>query len=84
MESQTRATKDQVLKDKQDLNDNQDFEKGYNEAIIATIAEMKSLKDIIYQAGFYHSLEKAQISIGHEIFQLKVFFPIDFFVLLWK
>ena len=40
---------------------------------------MKNLKDVIYQDGFDHGLEKAQIPIGHELFRLRVNCPSEVF-----
>lgn len=54
------------------------YEKGYNDVIIATTAEMKKVKNIIYQAGFEFGLENAQILIGHELKKMKVL-PSDVF-----
>ncbi|KAM7462026.1 hypothetical protein LguiA_030147 [Lonicera macranthoides] len=67
LEAQARADRDQALKNKQAMVDERaaelekTFEKGYNNAAIATIAEMRKLKDIIYQVGFELGLEKAQV-----------------------
>lgn len=76
---------DQAFKDKQALIDNQSAElekaseKGYNDVIIATTTEMKSLKDIIFQDGFEFGLDKAQVPIGHELNRLKVTCPCSVF-----
>ncbi|KAM7462030.1 hypothetical protein LguiA_030151 [Lonicera macranthoides] len=81
LEAQARANKDQALKDKQALVDEKatelekTFERGYNDAVIATTAEMRKLNDIIYQVGFELGLEKAQIPISHEFNRLKVNCP---------
>lgn len=70
LEAQAKVTRDQALKDKQALADGQAvtlekaLERGYNDAIIAATAKMRSLKDIIYKAGFDFGLEKAQVPIS--------------------
>ena len=54
-------------------------DKGYNEAIIAATREMRTLKDVICQAGIDHGLEKAQIPISYELFRLSMSCPSEVF-----
>lgn len=80
-EEQAKAARDQVIKDKQALADNhiaeleKAVEQGYNEVVLSAIKEKATLNDTIYQANFDIGLEKAQISIGHELNKLKFIYP---------
>ena len=55
------------------------YEKGCNDSMIATTAEMSKLKDIIYQPGFELGLEKAHVPINHKLNKIKVTCPSSVF-----
>lgn len=61
LEVHARATRDQAIREKQ--------------AIIAATAEMKKIRNIIYQVRFEFNLEKAQVPINIELNKTKVTCP---------